>query len=700
MVDVPVISRQVEARGTPGVALRYNAPDVRSEGEEFMISGLNKLVQQEKERADETALMDAQMQADAWEANHVFDAQNGALAKKGKDAFDLPRMLGEKFDQDMNAIRDGLGSNEQKMAFQKFMLQRKSALSRTLEAHARGQMDEYEKNVATAETSSALNRAMLYFNDPATVEESVNRAKAAQVRAGLREGLPEAKITERIMETESKAHVGILARWADKDQRTALEYWNKNKDRFYGDDLLQAQKLMSVVDRQYKSKDAATSALASVGPKVDQDTIINYIMNDLEGGDKLVTDGNGAVAKFGINKAHNEDVDVENLTPEKAMEVYKNKYWKAFGADQLDPQMRLVAFDAYINGWDEKVLGKSLDDAVKDADGDPRRLLQTREEYYRKLAESPKHEKSLKGWLGRLTKISGQISTMYGETPSLTDVYAHIDKTVDNPDVADDAKALAKKQIEALEADRKNREGAASKEAWQYAQSGMEVPATVTARMNPKEAAEMMKKLPVDPELYEKTRNAILMDEDVNLEALKWRLKDKYDELLKLKSDPIQKAEASIIDRVVNQNRRVLLGKDNIETDDDRQKMARFRFSMLNEIKAASKSQGKPLSVEQINATVDRMLMNVDVKRELLWDKGMRFYEVPEQDMDKVEVPGLPENMEFFIGGVKLYPHEVMRQISVILRQKGLPHNKENIAATRKELLTKNVLKEVYPNGK
>ena len=59
MVDVPVISRQVEARGTPGVALRYNAPVVRNEGEEFMISGLNKLVQQEKERADETALIEA-----------------------------------------------------------------------------------------------------------------------------------------------------------------------------------------------------------------------------------------------------------------------------------------------------------------------------------------------------------------------------------------------------------------------------------------------------------------------------------------------------------------------------------------------------------------------------------------------------------------------------------------------------------------
>ena len=40
-----------------------------------------------------------------------------------------------------------------------------------------------------------------------------------------------------------------------------------------------------------------------------------------------VMDSNGYVAKYGINAQYNPDVDVKNLTKEKAIAIYKERYW-------------------------------------------------------------------------------------------------------------------------------------------------------------------------------------------------------------------------------------------------------------------------------------------------------------------------------------------------------------------------------------
>ena len=60
----------------------------------------------------------------------------------------------------------------------------------------------------------------------------------------------------------------------------------------------------------------------------------------------------GEYSKFGINKKHNKDVDIENLTADKAKEIYRKKYWeKPRINDLLDESTNIAAkvFDTGVN---------------------------------------------------------------------------------------------------------------------------------------------------------------------------------------------------------------------------------------------------------------------------------------------------------------------------------------------------------------
>lgn len=67
-----------------------------------------------------------------------------------------------------------------------------------------------------------------------------------------------------------------------------------------------------------------------------------------EGG-YVADDAGAGPTNFGINSRANPDVDVANLTPQKAAEIYRERYWNPIGADNLPPEMQSAAFDASVN---------------------------------------------------------------------------------------------------------------------------------------------------------------------------------------------------------------------------------------------------------------------------------------------------------------------------------------------------------------
>lgn len=137
--------------------------------------------------------------------------------------------------------------------------------------------------------------------------------------------------------------------------------------------------------------------------------LIEFVMNDLEGGGRIVSDGDGK-AKYGINTAYN-DVDLTSLTEEKAKEIYRTKYWDE-RLNKFDPAFRAVAFDALVQHGNDKNTWRMIDIA----DGDPYSLIAMRQNYYKELIskDPEKYGKNEKGWQNRMEKLTGFIKTMEG----------------------------------------------------------------------------------------------------------------------------------------------------------------------------------------------------------------------------------------------------------------------------------------------
>jgi len=138
-----------------------------------------------------------------------------------------------------------------------------------------------------------------------------------------------------------------------------------------------------------------------------------------EGGYKPVDGTSGAPVNFGINKRANPEVDVKNLTSEKASQIYEEKYWNAIGGDSLPPATARVAYDAAVNQGQN--YAKKL---IKETGGDPEKMLDKREQDYIKLAASdPRQKANLQGWLNRIDEIRKELkpeATQQTSAPTTT----------------------------------------------------------------------------------------------------------------------------------------------------------------------------------------------------------------------------------------------------------------------------------------
>jgi lysozyme family protein len=137
-----------------------------------------------------------------------------------------------------------------------------------------------------------------------------------------------------------------------------------------------------------------------------------------EGG-YVADDAGKGPSNFGINASANPDVDVKNLTKEKARELYKKRYWDAIGGDALaakNPALATVAFDTAVNMGVSKA-----NQLVAKAKDDPSALLGLRQQHYDNLVKKDpeKFAPYEKGWKARVADLATSVipSAQAGELP-------------------------------------------------------------------------------------------------------------------------------------------------------------------------------------------------------------------------------------------------------------------------------------------
>ncbi len=693
MPQVPIIEQEVrtQALSTPriGASLRpvENAfNDATVKAGERAAQGVMAIADMAKKRGDEVALIDAQRQLDDWEAQNLYSA-DGAFNRKGKDAFGLPAAYGSKFDEQVQKMRDSFTSAEVQTAFEKMTTQRRGTLMKTLYEQERNQMNDYAKNTVEAAVDSSINRGALFFSRPEIVDESIKNAQESFAVFARQQGMPDEEISNKMLDIESKTRLTVLNRMADESPKAAMDYYKNNLARFNAQDLLSAQRLITPVERKYKANEVATDVIAEALPKVSRDEMIDFVISTLEGGDKVITDSNGAIAKFGVNKEANPDVDVAGLTYDGAAGIATERYWKKIDADNLPMDMRLPALSfAFTSGVAQT---KEL---LKEAGGDARKFNELAAKFYSDLAtKNPeKYGQYLEGWNKRLAKVNAQVDLMRGKLPDELELSRKVDSLADDVEIATDAKSLVSTYLKNINESRKQSERAASDEAWEYVSSGREVPPTVQSRMNPKELSEMRDKSEPDPALYNDLRNRVLLGQDVDLAEYRWRLGGKYGDLLQLQQDPTKRSQTRTVNDIMKSATGLLLGKASAKTPDDFKRLDQFERAVQVEVDAYQKSTNKIASPEEVQKITDRMLLSVDTG---LFSSKRMFELKPGESF---EVDGVPRDRKIIVGGEEQNYDDVINLLTTSLSKRGKQVTEESVSDLFNDLVERKAIVVKY----
>ena len=141
--------------------------------------------------------------------------------------------------------------------------------------------------------------------------------------------------------------------------------------------------------------------------KDDPGGITNYgiILNTLKDA-KVDINGDGRV----------DALDIRELSPDVAVQIYKDKYWNGLNANDLDWTLAVVAFDTAVNvgvGRTNRWVQQTVD-----RNEDYKYLLNLRTIHYLNIIQkNPVLAKYKKGWLNRVNDLKKYVDILKEETP-------------------------------------------------------------------------------------------------------------------------------------------------------------------------------------------------------------------------------------------------------------------------------------------
>lgn len=151
-----------------------------------------------------------------------------------------------------------------------------------------------------------------------------------------------------------------------------------------------------------------------------RDTIFTAVQKAEDAtGKGIVTVDSGGLTKFGISQNAHPDVDVANLTQEKAAGIIKKEYWDKIGGETLPVEIQHTALDAAVNQGVE-----NAKNWLRESGGDPEKFNYLREQQYRKLAQDnpAKYGQYLNGWLKRLQNVKDEPLLAPDQAPRVASV--------------------------------------------------------------------------------------------------------------------------------------------------------------------------------------------------------------------------------------------------------------------------------------
>ncbi|MCX6539236.1 MAG: hypothetical protein NT151_09950 [Acidobacteria bacterium] len=182
------------------------------------------IVAKARKEANETALLGAKNQLDAWKSAALYDEQKGALRVKGADALGLHEKVMSAFNQTADAIGGKL-TPEQRPYFENLRSQEWSRIDLEVQQHAERETELVKTGeVATFQTNRVIE-AVHYAANPKVFRASLDAGLASvDANASLFRMGPE-QVAARKLEMTTAAHIGAIHNLVAQDQDSLAATW-------------------------------------------------------------------------------------------------------------------------------------------------------------------------------------------------------------------------------------------------------------------------------------------------------------------------------------------------------------------------------------------------------------------------------------------------------------------------------------------
>lgn len=223
-------------------------------------SVVNQVRQEERAKADRAAVTEADRLLGENENELLFDPQNGAFTKRGKDAFALPQAVLPEYDKRAAKIAEGLSTDRQKTVFREALNERRQGVERGLNRHEAGEREQFYADERKSYKEQAQSSALSYYKDPARIETEVSRiGSVIDQTPGMS---AEQKATELGMR-RSNVYAGVVDRFlANDDLKPAESYYASVKDRVNGEQAANIERAIRITRDRLDAKRESGLALA------------------------------------------------------------------------------------------------------------------------------------------------------------------------------------------------------------------------------------------------------------------------------------------------------------------------------------------------------------------------------------------------------------------------------------------------------
>jgi hypothetical protein len=226
----PIPGAQAAAVASPEAFGGGKSADALGDATKGLAKTVGDVYQEEKLKADDVATQEAYAKTVQLRNKIMYDPQNGAMTKRGKDAFGVVDTYVPQFDKGAEEIEKSLSNEEQKAMYRKLLLQQKTDLNDSLQKHTFTESMKYDEDTAKAGVETQRDDAVLNYQTPGRVEQSLKMQEALIRSRGERTGAPADAVDLMVADARSKTHTSVIQRMLANDQvDEAKKYYDANK---------------------------------------------------------------------------------------------------------------------------------------------------------------------------------------------------------------------------------------------------------------------------------------------------------------------------------------------------------------------------------------------------------------------------------------------------------------------------------------